>query len=212
MARKIIPCRYTVEVLTDIPETFEDTALQTWLIEQAGTYQLTTLLAHTDDGVIWGKVQDGKLVLSNSAFPEVSPKLRAKTLQQARLFSPNSELLLWRDGDGACRARVIRDEAGESDKQWCFDEPQIQWGDHKEDERNGFTLVADGQQGLRHAVPSCDIKDHFDKPEDKYPDRWHPLRLDVRHYLAREDDGALSIVQSRLTGLRSVSRKEVKNG
>lgn len=209
MARKIIPCRYTVEVLTDMPETFEEATLQAWLLEQAGTYHLTILLAHVDDGVIWGEVRGDKLALSGCVFPAVSPRLRAKTLQQARLFGLDAELLLWRDGDGAWRARVIRDEAGASDAQWRFDEPQIQWGDHKEDERDGFTLVADGQQGLRHAVPLCDIKDDFDKPEDKHPDRWHPLRLGVRHYLVREDDGALSIVQSRLTELRSVSRKEV---
>lgn len=208
MARKIIPCRYTVEVLTDIPETFEEATLQAWLLEQADTYHLTILLAHADDGVIWGEVRGDKLALSGCVFPAVSPRLRAKTLQQARLFGPDAELLLWRDGDGAWRARVIRDETAVSDDQWRFDESQIQWGDHQEDEQGGFTLVADGQQGLRHAVPLPGIK-AFDKPEDKYPDRWHPLRLDVRHYLAREDDGALSIVQSRLIGLRSVSRKEV---
>ena len=45
------------------------------------------------------------------AFPEVSPKLRAKTLQQARLFGSDAEVLLWRDGDGAWMARAAISQA-----------------------------------------------------------------------------------------------------
>lgn len=210
MARNINPCRYTVEPLKDIPATFDDDTLRAWFLERATGDSLTFLLAHADDGVIWGEVRGAKLALSGDVFPEVSPLLRAKTLQQARLFGPQAELLLWRDG--AWRARVIRDANGESDNQWCFDEPQVQWGDHVEDTLAGFTLVTDGQQGLRHAVPLANIQECFDQPEAKHPDRWHPLRLGVRHYLARDDDGALVIVQSRLTGLKAVSRKKVNHG
>ncbi len=216
MARDIHPCGYTVKPLEDVSTIGGDAALREWLLKKAGAHNLTTLLAHADDGVIWGSVSGGRLALSGDAFGEVSPPLRLQTLQQARLFGPDAEILLWRDGDGAHHARLICDVSEAQEGKWCFDEPQIQWGDHIEEERDGFTLVADGQQGLLHAVPLSGIQAYFDKPEDARSDRWHPLRLSVRHYVAgegavaREDDGALVIVQSRLTGLQAVSRGGVR--
>ena len=220
MARKICSCHYTVTPVDPMPETFDDDTLRAWFLKQAEDHSLTLLLAHADDGVIWGEMQEGKLALSGEAFPQVSPPLRAKTLQQARLFGLDAEVLLWRDGDGAWHARAIRDEAVSDevacdkadtiDTQWYFDEPQIQWGDHILDVVDGFTLVADGQRGMQHAVPLAGIQGCFDEPQGNAPGACRPLRLGVRHYLEQQkDDGALVIVQSRLTGLWSVSPQEV---
>jgi CRISPR-associated protein (TIGR03984 family) len=201
--RSIQPCRY-LSSSVDVPEGFRDDPVG-WLAAEAGRHGLTTLLAHADDGVIWGKLEGGKLLLSSKAFPDVSPPLRSLTLQQARLFGPQAELMVWKDGDNAWHARLLSDEEGEP-KGWCFDEAQLQWGDHLEEERDGFSLVREGQLGMPHAVPIPAEQIPFGSPSNP-----NPLRLGVRHYLERDDDGELVIIQGRLTRLWAEGRKEAAN-
>jgi len=192
--RKIEKCTYS-----NVPITVDAGFIakpKEWLSDWAKKHTLTTLLAHADDGVIWGRMDEEQLILSGKAFPDVSPSLRAITLQQVRLFGPSAELLVWRDGDGAWHGRLLDDD-GMDAQGWYFDESQLQWGDHQEGkEARGFTLVADGQEGLRHAVPLPAARIPFGK------NGYHPLRLGIRHYLERdEDDGMLTVSQSRLTVL-----------
>src|SRR5260370_30987813 len=58
------------------------------------------LLAHCDDGVIWGTRRPGGWRLSSSAFPDVSPPLIRSRIQDLRGFGRDRELLVWRTGDG----------------------------------------------------------------------------------------------------------------
>jgi len=163
--------------------------LAEWLPTQALDLELTTLLAHADDGVIWGRVQSGKLTTSHEVFDTVSPPLRAETLQQARLFGPRAELLLWRAGAG-WGLRVIKDESGEEGE--YYDEAQLLWGNLWEQSRDGFTLVSEGRQGLRHAPP-------VDLASGDFDGEHHPLRLQVRHYLTTDPGtGLLRVTLSRL--------------
>jgi len=170
--------------------------IKEWSQRQATQYGLKWLLAHADDGVIWGRVDHGKIVTADSIAPKVSPPLRRETLQQVRLFAPHAELLLWRDGDDQWYARLIRDANDGETPVWreVIDESQILWGTHAELLSNGFTLMRDGLQGLRHAVP-LEVKGKF-KEESR------PLRLWVRHYIAESEDGFARIVASRLLDLR----------
>jgi CRISPR-associated protein (TIGR03984 family) len=166
-----------------------------WLQAQATKHTLKWLLAHADDGVIWGELRDGQLVTSDSVAPEVSPPLRAETLQQARVFAGDAELLLWRDGDNQWHARLIRQSADGETPTFTdvIDEPQMLWGTHGE-HRNGFTLLRDGAQGLRHAVP-------MQLPLGQNHET-NPPRLWVRHYLQEDPNGFTRIVVSRLFDLR----------
>ncbi|HXK43686.1 MAG TPA: CRISPR-associated protein Csx19 [Anaerolineae bacterium] len=161
------------------------TELRQWLAAQTQPYGLNCLLAHADDGVIWGQVRDGGWHLSGDAFPAISPPLRAVTLQQVRLFGPTAELLLWKDGTG-WRARLIRDDAGESGE--YYDESHLLWGDKEEEPRDGFVLVRQGKEGLRHAPPLLQGAPL-------------PARLQVRHYLAYDLDGQAYIAYGRLVAL-----------
>ena len=204
MSREIIECSYSITPV-EVETGFADTPAN-WLAKKAVAHGLITLLAHADDGVIWGRMIGEQLALSDDVFPEVSPPLRAVTLQQARLFGEQAELLVWRDGEGNWHGRLLDDDGTERSG-WCFDEAQLQWGDHLEGEKDGFTLVAEGQEGLRHAVPLSAAGISFD-PAGKKRERWHPLRLGVRHYLERDEDGTLIIVQGRLTRLWAEGRKE----
>ena len=209
--RKIVPCRYSTQTDFDIDPGFADDPDVTWLLRQAQTYGLTTLLAHADDGVIWGQVVKDKLALSGQAFPDVSPPLRSVSLQQLRLFGEQAELFVWKEDQDQWRARLLQDQGDPVDGQWRLDEAQLLWGDHPEGEEGGFTLVADGQQGLRHAVPLPASEIWPDDSEKIRSAPWHPLRLTVRHYLERDDDGMLVIAQSRLVKVRAEQPEEGSN-
>ncbi|MHB1044342.1 MAG: hypothetical protein ACYC0Q_16145, partial [Eubacteriales bacterium] len=55
-----------------VPRNFNND-IKGWLTEKAGEYSLRWLLAHADDGVIWGELRGKKLLLSITVFPENSP-------------------------------------------------------------------------------------------------------------------------------------------
>ena len=160
-----------------------------WLQRQARAGDV--LLAHQDDGVIWGKAHaDGDWVTSNAVL-NTSPALRSDYLWSARLFNARREILLWRDGDGNWQAREIADEVGEGEPafvEW-YDEPQLLWGDHgKHEVVNGvtFTVLEEGAQGLRHAPPKA-IAERG--------------KLSTRNYIGYDEDGCAFVKASRLVVL-----------
>ena len=154
------------------------------LSEQAKLYGLRWMLAHADDGVIWGELRDDELHLSCDAFPDVSPPLRIETLQQVRLFGHLAELLMWRD-ESSWRARLIQDNKGELHQ--YYDEAHLLWGTDVDLKKDGFVLLRQGKEGLRHAAPLVSA--------DSRP------RLKVRHYIAYDQDGQAYIAYSRLVSL-----------
>lgn len=162
-----------------------------WLTGQARE-GMCWLLAHADDGVIWGEVRDGRLALAGESFPALAVALRAETLQQARLFGPAGELRLWR-ADGGLRQHLITDE--QLLDATALDEQQWLWG-KAEVERDGFTLLREGAQGMLHAPPLTDV-----------PLETGRVALHVRHYLTHDDRGQATISLSRLAGLTIVKDK-----
>ena len=161
-------------------------------------HDLRWLLAHADDGVIWGRVDNGKLVTAHAHG--FGPELGRATLQQARLFGEQGELLLWRDGFGELHARLIVDTPDERRARWkqCFDEKQMLWGQFFDPAQRcwqvkfdaldgGFRVYRHGAEGLRHAVPHDPVQP---PPAGKAP------RLKVRHYL--KQDGFARVEVSRL--------------
>lgn len=168
-----------------------------WL---AGQKTYKWLLAHCYDGVVWGEyTAEGWQTSSGYAN---SPALRWETLLELRLFSETQELFVWRVGDGF-RGRAINDTEG--DLHEYYDEAQILWGSEVDEEKQkkapeGFTVVVDGQQQLKHVVPISDDKLTFVK--DKQPFR--PLRLHLRHYVKQDDETGLALVEvSRLVKLEA---------
>lgn len=179
------------EVITD------DDKLKTWLLQQASKYELRYLLAHADDGVIWGYLREGKLVIAREVFPQF-PELRLSTLQQCRIFGVNGEVLLWRT-QGLWRSRVINDPPTETQDPDVIIEDQVLWGTQGK-EQDGFTLLSDGQQELYHAVPLDNIQ--FDAPKALK----RPVRLKVKHYIEYDNDGLARIGLSRLVDLFAESQ------
>lgn len=204
MTRQIINSNAIIKNIsvTDVEKLVE------WLekqIEENQQLNFEYLLAHTDDGVVWGKVKNGKLLLSSDVDAQISPPLIVETLQQVRLFSPKAELLVWRDGNNHLNARIISNstDAEKPDFTDAIDEAQILWGTdiekpkNKNNLENEFTLIKEGSQGLRHIVPV--------KIECKFKEGTRPLHLLVRHYISEDIEGFNRIVASRLLSL------EVKN-
>jgi CRISPR-associated protein (TIGR03984 family) len=189
--------------------------LKVWLEAQAKAHQMMApcyLLAHANDGVIWGRLDEtGSLLTSHDALYKTKasdkwdvsriktataslPLLQIETLQQARLFNDQTELYMWRDGDGKTwHGRLIANVTTEETNDWSesFDEPQLLWGTHGTHLADGFTLLEDGAQGLYHAVP---VKLTLD--DDNNGELKKSPQLLVRHYLSRE--GAAQVAASRL--------------
>jgi len=182
-------------------EEFENNdALHAWLVEQASQYHLNYLLAHAEDGVIWGRFDDGKLTTAEKVFlkPDFKvdfPSLRLLTLQQCRIFGINGEVLLWRSGE-KWRSRFVGNP--EVDK---IAESQILWGTHGNKQGN-FTLLWDGSQGLKHAVPFTDIELGDSNLLIKR------VRLLVHHYIHYDDLGLARISLSRLVDLTTDQKRK----
>lgn len=168
-----------------------DKPIAEFLDSQARGY--AHLLAHAEDGIVWGKV-DG-------TSPKTSMPLKADTLLEARLFGNTGELLAWKDGDGKWHARTIQDHSSDSATfQDSYDEAHMLWGTHTgNQDANGFVEMIDGAQGMVHWAPAVDGLQPNQGEQDLAK---RLLQLTVRHYL-KEDEvtGVLRVVASRLVEL-----------
>lgn len=146
------------------------------------------LLAHADDGILWGQVAENTILLPRFQTYRQA-ELRSATLQMARLFNMHREVLLWRTAELVWAARILED-GDDKEKVEHFDEEQVLWGTSVDEVDGHFSLVTDGIQGLRHAFPA-------NLPIGNLSGD-HPLRLHVRHYLSSDQEGWRRIARSRL--------------
>jgi CRISPR-associated protein (TIGR03984 family) len=204
--RTIIKIRRSALPPPTLPSNTE--TLDSWLLAQATRQECNFrwLLAHTDNGVIWGEVRSGTLHLSGAT------NVPREQLQQCRLFGVRGELLLWRGPSFGARSpirsddlqvRLLIDEAPGDDAKGlteCIDENHLLWGwATRQDMHNGFIRLVEGAQGIVHVPP-------LQQP----PGEDNRASLRVRHYLAEDTaTGMLQIVESRLMEL--VEPKVEKN-
>lgn len=205
MGNQLLQGQRTLQDISFAQQTTEQKPIHdpvVWLHEKAAQLDHAFLLAHALDGVIWGRVHNGQLVTGHDVVPDEVPALRTETLQQARLFHENAEWYLWHDG-AAWHLRETRDSANGSASNGAFDEMQILWGDYAEERYEGFTLLSEGMQGLRHLVPVA-VTDDF--PVTRNAETVSPRRvvLHMRHYLA-SIQGVQTIVRSRLVNIEEVT-------
>lgn len=177
-------------------------ALVSWLLGEADAATVDPLevagdarwlLAHCDDGVIWGTRRGGGWSLSSGLFGGVSPPLHADEVQQLRLFGEDREVLLWRGVGGLVGRVLARAQDGDP---LCrpLGAEFVVLGDRRIDGADDFTLVGDAA-GSRHAVP-------LELAAGALRDGRRPLRLRVTHHLGRDaDTGAVRVVASRLRDL-----------
>ncbi len=172
--------------------------LSAWLFRFARQHALDWLLAHADDGVVWGRRMFDGWALSSSYFPDDSPPLRAETLQQVRLFGIPGELHLW-STDNGWRGRLLTD----TDEDDFIAHSYLLWGTDVSDAmtkaQRGLLLLSEGAEGLRHAPPL---------PAQTPPAKAR-LAVQVRHYVQYDtEDGAAYLAASRLVSLAFYDREQ----
>lgn len=184
-----------------VPTDFDP---ERWLVSNAQR-DMGFVLAHAEDGVIWGRVENGQLGLAGKRFSQVDVSLDIRTLQQARLFGPAGEVIVWRTPEGKFLARRIADGPTPSadtieDQQWLWGTPigeKDAQGRFSLMERHGFMLLREGKQGLRHAPPIGHLGLKLDER----------VMLTVRHYIDSDPQTGLAyIADSRLLELRRVEK------
>lgn len=178
-----------------------DQQLQEWITKRMQNGR-NFLLAHCDDGVIWGRHSDNKLLISHDLASALSPPLRLDTLQQLFVFGADEtikdwcgEARLWR-GERSWEESIVTQNPTRD----CFDEDQVLWGTEVLDHPQGFTRVREKQQqGLEQVVP-------VEVTEEQLQQR--RLKLRVRHFIQRDDEtGEARIYLSRLVKV-FVSKEE----
>lgn len=172
----------------------ENNDVRTWLESQMSE-ERPTLLAFADDGVIWGRLVNKKLVTGPG-----QPGLRGSTLQQAFVFGQRDEVRLFHDELGNWQTSNVAD-AGD-----VIVESQILWGDQSEGEPlNGFMQVSEFRKGIPNQY----------LPVDGPLGNDDCVRLEVHHLVEYDKDtGEARIAISRLAGvrvgIRDLGKKELE--
>ena len=165
----------------------ENNDVRAWLESQMSDKR-NTLLAFADDGVIWGRWANGKLVTAPN-----QPELRGKTLQQAFVFGADDEVRLFRNELGDWKARLVVDSGD------VIVERQILWGDQSEGRQGDFLEVSEFRKG---------IPNQFLPADGTFGDE-ECVRLEVHHMVTYEETGEARIALSRLAGL-SIGNKAME--
>lgn len=188
-----------------IPASFANDAGK-WLANRAAEFstsgQSVFALIHADDGVLWGRVENGQIVTPPSN--DWTPQLRSRTIQQCRVFGAKGELFIWREAENVWRGREVFEEDEISYQP--IRESQLLFGDRVDTDKDrsqnllpNFTPIIEVKTGIRQIVPIAVT------PAD-FQDRWR-VTLSVLHYLSEDGDGQTRILCSRLrsveTGLAS---------
>lgn len=162
--------------------------------------RLTWAIAHSDDGVRWGRLDDqtAHWRFGHGATTDASPAIRAEALQELRVFGDDGEVLMWRSAEGL-RGRSLEDSKpgggprDETDPLRTSDEFRILRGDRICGGAGvGFTWVTDAK-GAEQILPIT---------VDDAQLRKRSARLHVRHYWAQDaENGTVRIAATRLVNL-----------
>jgi CRISPR-associated protein (TIGR03984 family) len=147
------------------------------------------LLAHFDDGVLWGTLTSGLLRLAH--VPR-APRARWLTLLDARVFNQTHELRYWRTSNGGCRGVRVSDEPldGSTTTEYphSVEANYVLLGDRTSDSAPAGFVIRRAPGGHEHAAPEG------------------AERIWVRHYFQRDSQtGLLREASHRWLGLKGTS-------
>lgn len=184
----------------------DQAALRPWLEQQARAHGFRWLLAHSDDGVNWGKFDGKGLTVSHDVAgadeKQYVPELDTARLLEVRLFGPDAELLLWRTPTGM-NGRLLTDQGIDAEIEVRM-EKRLLWGVQTDKNlEQGFIVVSEAD-GLRHVVP-WEVKETQPGPQASPT---HRLYLKVKHYLDFDEDGQAFVAASRLVDIGSLERRK----
>ncbi|MBF0502755.1 MAG: hypothetical protein HQM09_21655 [Candidatus Riflebacteria bacterium] len=151
------------------------------------------LLAHCDDGVVWGHAEpdNERLHLSWEAFAGISPAIKTERLQSLRLFCHNAEILIWK-AENEFRGRLLMDAPVSDESMKPLRRSVCLLGTRVVSTSKGFSLLED-KNGSRHAPP---LNVTFcDRPGEAG-------RINILDYFSKDDEsGKIRISASRLSSL-----------
>ena len=152
---------------------------------------LHTLLIFMDYGVVWGKMADGNLILSDDD-PEVEniPEgdvFSYSALQQAYCFSSELEARIWRVGEEVQVAWLDGDLGSK-----LLEKKYLLWGTEQKTTESGFIHLTESGRGFQQCVPA------------PVQNKGKRLALGVTHFLQEDDDGQYFIRTSKLNSIESV--------
>jgi CRISPR-associated protein (TIGR03984 family) len=162
------------------------------------------LLAFANDGVIWGRLVNGALVLSHDIDARF-PALTERALQQALIFGEQDEIRLFHNELGEWKALCV------TDGKEIMKESQILWGDRSIGQpQKGFTRVQDTTKGIPDQLVPLEMNELSEA---------ECIRLEVHHTVEYDlvdskdpkcqGTGEARIAYSRLAGLAVGKRAEV---
>lgn len=168
---------------------------QTAVPTQVQQHRCGWWLAHSDDGLVWGRNINGVWHCSaEESFGGFSVGLSEDNLQTLRVFGEEAELMVWRR-NGNWKGRVLQDGDNVPPTFQPICEDQVLFGqfeDADSAQQGGlFSLQRDG--GTRQVVLPIGT------PEERaLPLIGQEWRLRVKHHVEQEASGAMRVVGSRL--------------
>lgn len=153
-------------------------------------------LGHFDDGVTWGRWDrhTSTWASGHEAAPDISPAIRAATLQELRIFGDEREVLIWRTSSGLRGREVTEPGMNQYPEMEPLSESRVLRGSQVRREYDrGFTCVAD-RTGAHQVLPIRITDQHL---------RRQNVRLIVRHYFEKDDKtGVVRVALTRLVALQ----------
>ena len=188
-------------VQKNIPPDFAENN-GSWLVENAADLLILNesgyVLLHADDGVLWGRIEGGRLVTPPPS--EWTPSLRSLTIQQCRVFNSKGELFIWRESEGVWNGRALIEDGS---AYRSMEKSAILCGSRivSHPAPQGFTPIIEPGVGMRQIVP-VQIPDDALRKDNKreFKDDWRVV-LRVVEYFSEDDDGQVIIVCSRLKAI-----------
>lgn len=152
-------------------------SLETLASEQGLLY----LLAHSIEGVIWGRFESNKLVLAPNSTSLFVPE----NLFDLRAFGEKAEILAWNNGDS------WQDRLSQSEKDAdTADETVLIWGTRCAQTTNGFSLLVEDGKAEHWFPKEHPITEHLTKL---------PAYI-VRHAFASQES-TRRVIESRFVNL-----------
>lgn len=161
-----------------------------WFMDQPSVGDFSWLLAYADDGVVWGKICNGKLMIANNIFGESFPKMNTKKIHFVRFFGHLAEIRVFQK-DSIFSAVRLEDEPNDK---LSFIRSYFLWGNSVRDVKDGWTFVEEGQHGIFQAIP-IEIPHLNDNKTTR-------LKIRIRYYLDFEKEhGQAKVVGNRFVGI-----------
>jgi CRISPR-associated protein (TIGR03984 family) len=172
---------------------------ESWLLDAAKSKDLKYLVLFTDDCVLWGiRQEDGKMVYSEDGKLQDLATHGVNKLQQFFIFGENGQIHVWNDS-GKLFGNLIEEPASSPERKdevypVYVDKVNYLWGSPVEKgqpDQLPFTILSEDPRGFKLKIPLA-VK------------AGHQAGLQVRHYLAEDEDGQVYVAFSRLVGLTEI--------